>query len=153
MSTDDQIKIRPATLDDVPIMAQFSSNIASETEDLVLDLDVVKAGIISLLNDKSKGHYYVAEIDGEVAGQTMITYEHSDWKNGTIWWIQSVYTDKKFRRRGVFRSLYNHVLKQATSERAVAVKLYAFNTNKDAHAVYESLGMVTHNIVYEKALS
>ena len=34
---------------------------------------------------------HVAERDGQVVGQTMITYEWSDWRNGTFWWIQSVY--------------------------------------------------------------
>ena len=39
----------------------------------------------------------------------MLTREWSDWRNGWMWWIQSVYVRADARRRGVFRALYRHV--------------------------------------------
>ncbi|MCK7578768.1 MAG: GNAT family N-acetyltransferase [Chromatiales bacterium] len=44
--------------------------------------------------------------DGQRVGQLMITYEWSDWRNGTFWWIQSVYVLPEARRGGVFRALF-----------------------------------------------
>ena len=55
--------------------------------------------------------YHVCEINDEVVGQIMYTYEWSDWRNGLFIWVQSVYVDKEYRGQGVFRRLYNHVKK------------------------------------------
>ena len=49
----------------------------------------------------------------------MITYEWSDWRNGLFWWIQSVYVAPDWRRRGVYRGLYEYVQEQAASEGVV----------------------------------
>lgn len=142
-------QIRPAQLQDVETLAAFSSQIALETEDLVLDPPTVLAGVTAIVQDASKGKLFVAELDGKVVGQTMITYEWSDWKNGNVWWIQSVYVAPDYRRLGIFRTLYNFVRNEAKSHGAVGLKLYAYNTNEKAHATYEALGMHSHNIVFE----
>jgi GNAT superfamily N-acetyltransferase len=70
----------------------------------------------------TKGVYYLAEIDGAVVGQLMNTYEWSDWRNATFWWIQSVYVHPEHRKHGDLR-------------------LYVDDTNKRAQKTYEALGM------------
>ena len=37
--------------------------------------------------------YLVAELDNKIIGQTMAASEWSDWRNGAIWWMQSVYVN------------------------------------------------------------
>jgi len=106
-----------------------------ETEGLRLDPECVRKGVTALLADPAKGVYYVAEIDGTIAGQLMITYEWSDWRNGNIWWIQSVYVRKECRRRGLFRHL-------ASAHKGVCgLRLYMHSDNRAARRSYESLGM------------
>ena len=78
-------------------------------EGKTLDPAVLAAGVAAGLADPHKGLYFVAEEGGEVVGQLMLTIEWSDWRNGWIWWIQSVYVRPDARRRGVFRPLYEHV--------------------------------------------
>ena len=51
----------------------------------------------------AQGALFVAEEEGTCSGQLMLTFEWSDWRNGWIWWIQSVYVRPEARRRGVFR--------------------------------------------------
>ena len=103
---------------------------------------VVDRGVRALLKDKTKGIYLVAEQDDEVIGQLMITYEWSDWRNGNIWWIQSVYVASDFRQQGVFRALFRHVEKLGRSRRDVCgLRLYAERNNRRAHRAYERLGM------------
>jgi ribosomal protein S18 acetylase RimI-like enzyme len=72
----------------------------------------------------------------------MITYEWSDWRNGNIWWLQSVYVDAAFRGRGVFRSLFSHVWRQIESNPDIAgLRLYVENGNVSAQEVYQRLGL------------
>ena len=79
----------------------------------------------SRFGDHSKGRYWVAEADGRIVGQLMVTYEWSDWRNGQIWWIQSVYVHGDYRRSGVFSALYRRVEALAKQDpRVCGLRLY-----------------------------
>ena len=136
------IKIRKAALADLPVIADFNVRLAQESEGLGLDPACVEAGVAAVLTDPAKGIYYVAEVAGTVAGQLMITYEWSDWRNGTIWWIQSVYVKPEFRRAGVFRALFHHLQNLAKTRKDVCtLRLYVHADNTRASQSYERLGM------------
>ena len=100
------IRIRDATPADAAVIVDFNNRLAEETEGKSLDPELIGPGVASVLADSSKGRYWVAEIDGEAAGQVLVTYEWSDWRNGMLWWIPSVYVPEQYRRRGVFSALY-----------------------------------------------
>ena len=135
------IQIRRATLADANVIAGFNQLLAQETEHLQLDAARVQAGVTALLNDPAKGVYFVAEIKGAIAGQLMITYEWSDWRNGNFWWIQSVYVAEKFRGSGVFKALFNHVRALAQKEGNVpSLRLYVEAQNTRARQAYDKLG-------------
>ena len=77
-----------------------------------------------------------------MVGQVMITFEWSDWRNGTFWWLQSVYVREEFRGRGVFRSLFEHVRGLAGQEAGVCgLRLYVERENERAKSAYRRLGM------------
>jgi GNAT superfamily N-acetyltransferase len=136
------------------VIAEFNSRLAAETEQLHLDPTVLKRGVTALLKDRSKGIYYIAEMNGAVVGQLMITYEWSDWRNGNIWWLQSVYVEKNARRKGVFAALFEHLKSVAVSKRAVwGLRLYMHARNDRARRTYKGLGMTaTQYYVYEMNL-
>jgi GNAT superfamily N-acetyltransferase len=148
------MNIRPAQLSDAPVIADFNLRLAKETEDLSLDPATVAAGVTAVLKDPAKGHYYVAEEQGAVVGQLMLTYEWSDWRNGNLWWIQSVYVQAEFRGRGIFRQLFNHLRELARRQGDVpALRLYMHHANARARRSYEQLGMKqTHYQVFELEL-
>jgi len=93
----------------------------------------------------------VAEINREIVGSLLTTYEWSDWRNGTILWIQSVYVLKEFRRRGVYRNMYAHVKQEVLeNENLNGIRLYADKANLTAHKTYQKLGMSPdHYITFE----
>ena len=127
-------------------MAEFNSRMAWETENRRLDPERVRQGVAALLSDPAKGTYFLAEgqQDGTitVAGQLLITYEWSDWRNGNFWWIQSVYVAEEFRGRGVFRALFNHVHTLAKGRKDVCgLRLYMDAQNQTARQTYERLGL------------
>jgi ribosomal protein S18 acetylase RimI-like enzyme len=141
------ITVRPARLDDAPFVADCNLRLAQESEDLTLDPDRVERGVAAVFADSAKGFYLVAEMDGQRAGQLMITYEWSDWRNGVFWWFQSVYTMPEFRGRGVFRALYSHVESLAAQAGNVCgLRLYVAPSNDRAQAAYLNRGM--HNSGY-----
>jgi GNAT superfamily N-acetyltransferase len=136
------MNIRQASLSDAPVVAEFNLRLAEETEQLRLEPGVVRAGVAAVLSDPAKGTYFVAEAEGVVVGQLMITYEWSDWRNGNFWWIQSVYVKPEFRSQGVFRALFKHLKDLARGNSEVAgLRLYMHAENHRARRLYEQLGM------------
>ena len=138
------ITIRDATLDDAETIAEYNCRLASETEDKPLDPDTVRAGVKALLSDARRGRYFVAcDTGGRIVGQLMHTFEWSDWRNGDIWWLQSVYVHADFRRQGIFRKLHQHLEQLAESTPGVVgLRLYVENENARAQETYISLGMI-----------
>src|SRR5262249_47062399 len=63
------MNIRNATLADIPVVTDYNVRLAKETEHLDLKLDTVTAGVSALVNDISKGIYFLAEVNGAVIGQ------------------------------------------------------------------------------------
>jgi ribosomal protein S18 acetylase RimI-like enzyme len=138
------ISIREATTDDLADVVSFNAAMALETEGKTLDRDVLTSGVSHALDDPAKGRYFLAQIDGTVVGQLMFTLEWSDWRDGWFWWIQSVYVDRAFRRRGVFSSLYGHLAQLASNAPDVCgLRLYVEGDNVAAQRVYAALGMDT----------
>ncbi len=149
--SDSPIIIRRGTIDDAATIAEFNAAMALETEALTLDRRTLDAGVRAALADEAKAVYFLAEVDGRVVGQLMITHEWSDWRNGPLWWIQSVYVQKDHRRRGVFRALYLHARDEAKRAGAVGVRLYVEENNHVGQSTYRSLGMsMTHYRVMEE---
>lgn len=136
------LEIRLATIDDWMTVAEFNSRLASETEDKLLDPETIAAGVRALLMNSRHGRYFVACLDGKIVGQMMHTREWSDWRNGEIWWIQSVYVLSDYRKQGVFRALFNHLTDLAQTEPGViGLRLYVEEHNSRAQQVYSKLNM------------
>jgi ribosomal protein S18 acetylase RimI-like enzyme len=135
--------IRRATLADAPIVVEFNRLLALESEGKTLDVPVLEKGVAAALSDPSKAAtYYLAEENGEVLGQLCITTEWSDWRNGWQWWIQSVYVRPEARRRGVFRSLYEYIYREAYADpEVIGIWLYVDRDNHAGQQTYLSLGM------------
>ncbi len=148
-----QITVREALPGDAGVIAGYNRNMAMETEGKTLNPDRIGPGVTALLEDDSKGRYWVAVNEDHIIGQLMVTYEWSDWRNGDIWWIQSVYVHPEWRRHGVFRALYRHVRSLAAAEPGViGLRLYVETGNTRAQRTYEALGMVKPNYLVMEAM-
>jgi len=138
----DKILVRPAVRADAEFLVRGNAEMSLETEHLSLDLDRLRDGVHALFDDPARGGYFIAELAGRRAGQLMITYEWSDWRNGLFWWIQSVFVERGCRGQGVFKALYGHVERLAKSQPGVCgLRLYVENNNTRAQATYERVGM------------
>lgn len=136
------ITIRTATVADVETIAANNLALALEADRHRLDPETVRNGVRRILADPARGVYYVAQREGKVVGQLLITREWSDWRDGWFWWIQSVYVAPDARRRGVYRALHQHVQSQARRQPDVCgIRLYTEGANTAAQHVYERLGM------------
>lgn len=151
------LRVRTATLADADRIAAFQQAMALETEGKKLDATTLRLGVAGVFEAPEKGFYLVAVADSAedgtapVVASLLITYEWSDWRNATFWWIQSVYVDAGWRRKGVYRAMYDRVLNLAGARGDVCgIRLYVERTNAVAQQAYDSLGMhKSHYDLYE----
>jgi len=143
--------LRIANRNDAVTISRFNSEMAKETENLDLDTSRLLSGVLGLFDNPAKGFYIVAESNGTVIGQMMITYEWSDWRNGVFWWIQSVYVHPDYRTVGTFKKLYAYAAELAKKEPNVCgFRLYVEKENAAAQTVYNKVGMkITEYAIFE----
>ena len=141
-----EVRYREATPADAQAILTFQVAMALETEEVALDRDVTARGVQAVFDDPSLGRYFVAEAAAEaeerVVASLMITYEWSDWRNGVVWWIQSVYVVPELRGQRVYAGLYAHVKEMVDATPAIrGIRLYVDDRNQSAQQVYTRLGM------------
>lgn len=143
--------VRKATSDDLNSIVDFQLFMAKETEEIILDKKVVNEGVLSVLTDNLKGQYYVAEMDGKVISSLLTTFEWSDWRNGTVLWIQSVFVLPEFRRKGIYSNMYSFVKNEVIeNDNLKGIRLYADKANYPAQKTYKTLGMSPdHYVTFE----
>jgi GNAT superfamily N-acetyltransferase len=144
-------QFRKAKFKELETIVDFQILMASETEDMKLDKETLISGVEAVFEDPGKGTYYVATEEEVVIACLLITPEWSEWRNGTVWWIQSVYVVKEHRGKGIFKALYNYIKAMVEGDETLkGIRLYVEKENTKAQAVYEKLGMTAeHYKLYE----
>jgi ribosomal protein S18 acetylase RimI-like enzyme len=138
----DNLSVRIGQEKDIETLVKFNIALARETERKQLSPLIVTKGVQTLFKNPQHGFYVVAEMADEIVGSCMVTYEWSDWRCGLFWWIQSVYVKPEFRRRGVFRKLYEFLKEKASYEQNVCgFRLYVEQSNHTGQNTYSAVGM------------
>jgi GNAT superfamily N-acetyltransferase len=135
-----EVAVRTARLDDAPAIVDMNHRLARETEQKKLDHETLAKGVDAILRDPRLGHYFVAVSGEKPIGQMAVTEEWSDWRNGRLWWLQSVYVDEQWRGRGVFRLLLAKVSARARESGVIGLRLYVDRRNERAQSTYARAG-------------
>ncbi len=138
--------IDEATDLDILELVELQRKMALETENLTLILDVVEAGITAVINDQNKGKYYKIVQHGRIIGCMLNTYEWSDWRNGQIVWIQSLYILPAYRKQGLFTATYQYladIVKKNANYKGI--RLYVDKRNAPAIAAYKAVEMTNEH--------
>ena len=64
-------------------------------------------------------------------------------------YIDDICVDEKYRRQGIGKKLYKHVVQYAKEERCFNISLNVWDKNPEAKAFYESMGMKIQKICME----
>lgn len=137
----ENLNIRYACRKDIAFIVDYNRAMALETEQKTLQSDTLRLGVENLFKQPQYGFYCVAESKGRIIGQLMITFEWSDWRNGLFWWIQSVYIHPDFRGKGIYKQLYEFILKESSNHDVCGIRLYVDKDNTSAKTTYLKCGM------------
>lgn len=152
------MQIRLATADDADVLADFNLRLAQETEGKSLDAATVLSGVRNGLKQGDEVQYLLAVNDAagnsaagnseagaaeSIVGQLMLTREWSDWRDGWMYWLQSVYVVAECRGQGVFKTLLESAIESLKGRGDVAgVRLYVEVENDVAIGTYHKMQFV-----------
>ncbi len=140
-SSTQTVQVRPATPSDIDTIAKYNVDMAMESEGKSIPMAQLRRGVARGMDRGDEVRYFIGEIDGRSAGTLMVTREWSDWRDGWVWWLQSVYVDPDYRGRGVFRAMLDCVSRMASSTPDVlGLRLYVEDENETAQATYRRTG-------------
>jgi RimJ/RimL family protein N-acetyltransferase len=139
----ENLYIQPCQTNNAEDIARLQTKMAKETEDYDLDATTVLEGVKALIADPNKGTYYkIINEDEQILGCILITKEWSDWRNGYVLWIQSLFLETELRSKGLFSLIYKFFQKQVKDQDNLkGIRLYVDKTNLRAVKVYEAIGM------------
>jgi len=132
--------LRMACMEDAEKIARNNIMLAMESENLRINYEDTLKGVRQIIKHREKGFYLVAEENNEIIGQVMVTYEWSDWRGMDIWWLQSIYVNKEWRREGIMKMLMEKIKKMAGNN-VFALRLYLHESNENAIEAYKKVGM------------
>lgn len=136
------MKIRYAHQEDLDFIKKAQVLMAKETENLSLDPKIVSMGVDAAFHDPAKGSYLVTEIDNQVVACLLTLNEWSDWRNGNVLWIHSVYVSQDYRGQGIYKKMYEFLVEKVKASKDLrGLRLYVDKTNQKAIAVYSKLKM------------
>ena len=110
----------------------------------------------NMLNDENALNI-VFEENGKIMGLLMAEKKHNNAipiaKERITYFIDDIVVDSNYRRKGIGKALYEHLLNIAKSDKIDSIELNVWAFNKSALKFYESLGMTVKNMKLENILS
>jgi len=134
--------IRTGNRADIPTIVAFQQQMALETENLQLAENTLMAGVSRIFDEPYRGQYWLAASDGKTIASLLTLSEWSDWRNGEVIWVHSVYVLPEYRGKGVFTAMYRKLRAWVEeNEHLKGLRLYVEKQNHRAQRVYRKVGM------------
>lgn len=136
----EEITIRAATPDDVPLMMQFIRELA-EFERLAHEVE----GSEALLREEMFGERPVVEaiivrVGGEPAGWALFFHNFSTFLTRRGLYLEDLFVRPRFRGRGLGRRLLVELARIAVERKCGRLEWWVLDWNEDAIRFYRSLG-------------
>jgi|TARA_B100001245_G_C22878839_1_gene422552 GNAT superfamily N-acetyltransferase len=133
------ITMRIATIDDLEEMLKLYID---NNADLSRDLNQMRAGLKTLLTDKSKGCEVLAESQGKIIGRIHVATEWSVYRNSNFWLFENVYVTPEWRRQGVYSIMHRWIYDRAKADpTCCGLRFWALEDNQPARRAYHKMRM------------
>jgi len=136
------LSIRPATIEDVPLLKilvhEFAEYDKLAHEASVTEEDLLRDGF----GPNPKFRAVIAEWDGKVAGYAVFFEFYSTFQGRAGLFLDDIFVRADFRKHGIGKALLAHVAGVAWKEGYFCVRCEILDWNKEAIDFYRSLGAV-----------
>lgn len=134
------LSIRPATPDDLPLLARFVRDLAA-FERLEQEVKAGEAEFrAALFGPAPRVFALVLEADGQAAGIAIWFYNFSTFLGRHGIYVEDVYVAPEFRGRGLGRAVFEYLAAKAVDEGCGRLEWWVLDWNEDALRFYRSIG-------------
>jgi len=134
------MRIRDATVDDVPVIAELIRDLARfeklEHEVLMTD-ELLAAG---LFGERPYAEVLLAEDEGKALGFALFFHNFSTFLGRPGIYLEDLFVRPEYRGRGIGRLLLVHLAKLAVERGSGRLEWAVLDWNRDAIGFYERLG-------------
>ena len=124
------------------LLTNFQIKLAFESEGLELDPQTVSEGILKVLAEAKDSYYLLYLQEKTPRACLLIQKEWSDWRSQSVLWLHSVYVEKNFRKKGIFKKIYQNLQAQVKADPSLAgLRLFVDKKNYAAIKTYQALRM------------
>lgn len=134
------LNIRPATLQDAPLILRFIRDLAAyEREPAAVtatEPDLVRDGF----GERPKFRALIAEWSGAPAGFALFFHNYSTWQGQPGIYLEDLFVREEFRGRGIGKALLVYLARLALEENCGRFVWQVLDWNTPSIEFYESLG-------------
>ncbi|MGH9396609.1 MAG: GNAT family N-acetyltransferase [Terriglobia bacterium] len=132
--------IRPATLEDIPLILRLIRELAdyekAPREAVAMPEDIRRDGFSA----HPKFRVVIAEWEGQAAGFALFFNNYSTWRGRPGIYLEDLFVRPEFRKKGIGKALLAHVAAIAVKEGCARFEWAVLNWNTPALEFYQSLG-------------
>src|SRR5438094_2418292 len=140
MNLQAMLKIRKASVEDVPLILSFIRELAEfEREPNAVrasEDDLVRDGFLA----NPKFRVLIAEWDGSLAGMAFFFQNYSTWQGRHGLFLEDLSVRPPFRGKGIGKALMVHLARTAIAENCYGMRWEVLDWNRSAEEVYRGLG-------------
>jgi GNAT superfamily N-acetyltransferase len=133
------LRLRPATIDDAPLLRAMIRELADFEHELeqvtISENDLRRDGF----GEKPRFRALIAEWEGQPAGYALFFEYYSTWAGRGLY-LEDLFVREKFRGRGIGTALLARVARIAVDEHCRGVHWEVLNWNTKAIEMYKEIG-------------
>lgn len=134
------IEIRPARLDDAPLILGFIRELAvfERAEDQVVATEAAIRQ--TLFGEGARAHALICRIDGVDCGFAVYFFNYSTWQGRPGLYLEDLYVSPAQRGAGAGKAMLQHLARIAVAENCGRFEWSVLDWNAPAIAFYRSIG-------------
>ena len=154
--------IRKATHNDIPRILELLSQVNDVHAEGRPDFFIKgkrkynEEDLLKIINDDTTP-VFVCEENDDIKGYAFCVIQDlsqcDNLRPDKSLYIDDICVDENYRRHGVGKKLYEHVVQFAKEEKCFNITLNVWAKNPGAQAFYESMGMTVQKVCMEKIVS
>lgn len=143
----DELRIEPATLDDLPLLVDLLHDLFSMEADFVPDRDRQERGLRLILEQPSRGRIFVLRNDHRLIGMINLLITISTAEGGFVLLLEDVVIHRDHRGQGFGSKLLEHAVEFAKQKNFLRITLLTDRDNEQSKRFYLERGFVESDMV------
>lgn len=142
-----ELRIEPATLDDLPALAELLIELFSQEEDFVPDRDKQLRGLKLIIEQPSRGRIFVLRSEHKIIGMMNLLITISTAEGGFVLLLEDLIIHRDHRGQGYGTKLLNYAMEFATKKNFSRITLLTDRPDASQKRFYAKNGFVESGMV------